>query len=109
MSDAGEQPIKVVQSSSFEKTLKQLKHKQHDLVDDEIEKIIKDPTVGEQKKGDLSHLWVHKFRLGGQQVLLGYSWVEDRLEIHLLSLGSHENFYKKAKQRRKADLQLVQK
>jgi hypothetical protein len=78
------------------------------VVEDEIEKIIEDPEIGEQKKGDLAFLRVHKFQLDKQLALLGYSWIEDRLEIYLLQLGSHENFYKKMKGQRKLDQKLIQ-
>ena len=77
------------------------------MVEDEIEKIIEDPEIGEQKKGDLAFLRVHKFQLDKQLALLGYSWIEDRLEIYLLQLGSHENFYKKIKGQRKVDQKLI--
>jgi len=40
-------------------------------------------------------------------VLLGYSWVEQRLALYLLSLASHENFYDEMKKARKADLSLT--
>lgn len=77
------------------------------MVEDEIEKIIEDPEIGGQKKGDLAFLRVHKFQLDKQLALLGYSWIEDRLEIYLLQLGSHENFYKKIKGQRKVDQKLI--
>jgi len=50
---------------------------------------------------------VHKFDFGNSQALLGYSWNETNIEIYLLSLGSHENFYKKMKSSRKADIKLI--
>ena len=50
---------------------------------------------GEQKKGDLSYLWVHKFKIEGKELLLGYSWVEHKLQLHLLTVGTHENYYQK--------------
>jgi mRNA-degrading endonuclease RelE of RelBE toxin-antitoxin system len=96
--------INVYESRRFEKAIKKLKEAQLKVVEDEIEKIIEDPEIGEQKKGDLAFLRVHKFQLDKQLALLGYSWIEDRLEIYLLQLGSHENFYKKMKGQRKVDM-----
>ncbi|HAL9897713.1 TPA: type II toxin-antitoxin system RelE/ParE family toxin, partial [Escherichia coli] len=55
----------------------------------------------------LSFLRVHKFQLNNQQVLLGYSWLDDKLELYLLSIGPHENFYTDQKKHRKADLKLI--
>lgn len=60
-----------------------------------------------QKKGDLAHIRVHKFSVHDEQVLLGYNWNEGSLTLTLMSLGPHENFYRKLKQRRQADLKLL--
>lgn len=89
--------IKVFQSGRLEKTLNKLADKERAIVEDEIDLIIENPEIGEQKKGDLSYLRVHKFRLNNQLALLGYSWQQKKLEIYLLHLGSHENFYDKMK------------
>lgn len=101
--------IKVFETSRFGKALKKLPEPQLQAVEDEIEIIIDNPDIGELKKGDLSHLRVHKFKLNGQQVLLGYSWVEEAIELYLLHVGSHENFYQKQKSQRKADLRFMGK
>ena len=101
------QEIDVYQSRRFEKSLSKLPEAQLKIVEDEIDRVINDPLMGEMKKGDLSFLRVHKFQLNNQQVLLGYSWVEDKLELYLLSIGPHENFYTDQKKHRKADLKLI--
>ena len=88
-------------------TFKKLAESEKVLVEDEVDKIIDDPDIGEQKKGDLIHLWVHKFKMDGQEVLLGYSWNEDALIITLMNIGPHENFYREAKKRRAADLKII--
>ncbi|NIF21679.1 type II toxin-antitoxin system RelE/ParE family toxin [Candidatus Pantoea multigeneris] len=102
-----EQEIEVFQSSRFEKAFNRLNKMEQDSVDDEIDRIIENPEIGERKKGDLSYLWVHKFYLGKQQYLLGYSWLGQKLEIYLLSMGTHENYYDEQKRQRKADLKLI--
>lgn len=99
--------IDVYESRRFEKALSKLHDSQLKIVEDEIDKIIDDPELGELKKGDLSHLRIHKFMMDNQQVLLGYSWVDDKIEIYLLQLGPHENFYQKMKGQRKGDLSLI--
>lgn len=99
--------IEVYQSSRFEKVFKRLTKEEQDSVDEEIERIIENPEIGEQKKGDLSYLWVHKFYMGKQQYLLGYTWLKHKLVIYLLSLGTHENYYDEQKRHRKADLKLL--
>ncbi|ENM3787760.1 type II toxin-antitoxin system RelE/ParE family toxin [Vibrio cholerae] len=99
--------VEVFQTNRFEKQMNKLSQKHCELVEDEIDKIIDNPEIGTRKKGDLSHLWVHKFKLDKQEVLLGYSWIEDKLELYLLNIGSHENYYDSMKKSRKADLKLI--
>jgi mRNA-degrading endonuclease RelE of RelBE toxin-antitoxin system len=99
--------VKVFETRRFEKALDKLPEAQLKVVEDEIENIIEDPEIGELKKGDLSHLRVHKFKMNKNQVLLGYSWFEEKLELYLLQIGPHENFYQKQKTQRKADLKLM--
>lgn len=83
----------VFASRVFEKALDKIDEEILALVEDEIEKVVDDPTMGVQKKGDLSYLRVHKFKVDGQEVLLGYSWKEQKLNLYLLNIGPHENFY----------------
>ncbi len=101
------QEIEVYESSRFEKAFSRLTKDDQDSVDEEIERIIANPEIGERKKGDLSYLWVHKFYMGKQQYLLGYTWQNQKLQIYLLSLGTHENYYEEQKRYRKADLKLI--
>lgn len=107
MSDV-QRNIDVYESRRFEKALAKLPQAQLIVVEDEIEKIIDNPEIGEQKKGDLSHIRVHKFKLNNQLALLGYSWIDNKLEVYLLHLESHENFYQQLKNKRKIDLKFVQ-
>ncbi len=89
--------IEVYQTNRFEKALDKLPQQFRSVVEDEIDAIVENPELGELKKGDLSYLRVHKFKLNNQLTLLGYSWNQSQLIIHLLSLGSHENFYQQQK------------
>ncbi|CFQ49426.1 Uncharacterised protein [Yersinia frederiksenii] len=101
------QTIDVYESGRFAKALSRLSEQQLTVVEDQIEQIIANPEMGELKKGDLSYLRVHKFQLNHQLTLLGYSWVEQKIELYLLSLSSHENFYQEQKRLRKTDLKLI--
>jgi hypothetical protein len=51
-----------------------------------------EPTIGEQKKGDLSYLRVYKFNMVNQLTLLGYSYEVGTVTLELIALGPHENF-----------------
>lgn len=99
--------IEVLEVPRFKKQFKKLSDDDQELVADQIDLIIDNPLLGEQKKGDLSHVRVHKFILNNAQVLLGYSWQANKLQLVLLSIGPHENFYKGLSARRKADLKHI--
>jgi hypothetical protein len=87
--------IQVHQSTLFRRAYKRLHPNEKADVDDAIAEIIKDPTVGEPKKGDLAAVFVYKFRCNGQLTLLAYEY--DAVSRLLLLLGSHENFYRTLK------------
>lgn len=87
----------IKQSTSFKRTAKKLSKQQKKTLDDEIKKLVKDPKIGEPKKGDLDFLWVHKFKFSNQEFLLGYMYEDDELILTLLKLAVHENFYRDIK------------
>ncbi len=93
MSEGQKDPkIDVYETRRFSKALSKLSEDLLTIVEDEIDRIIDNPEIGEQKKGDLSFLRVHKFQLNNQLALLGYCWVEGKIELYLLNFGSHKNF-----------------
>ena len=62
------------------------------IVDNQVRKILKDPAIGQEKKGDLRGVFVHKFKIQSTQYLLSYRFVGDNLE--LIMTGPHENYYR---------------
>jgi len=44
--------MKIYQSRSFENKIKRFSKKEKNILDQEIKKIIEDPSFGEEKKGD---------------------------------------------------------
>ncbi|MCL2830028.1 MAG: type II toxin-antitoxin system RelE/ParE family toxin [Betaproteobacteria bacterium] len=66
-------------------------------VDAAVAAVAQNPDAGEKKKGDLSQLWVYKFRCKGQLYLLGYTRDDVVRLVYLEALGSHENFYRDLK------------
>lgn len=91
--------IKVLQTNLFSKKIKKLSAKQKSDLDKAVRLIMTDPLVGQEKRGDLIGVFVHKFKSSGQQFLLAYEWDEDSRT--LLMIGVHENFYKNLKRFRK--------
>ena len=90
-------PIRVVQTRTFAKKVKRLKPNQKKDLDQAIKALINSPLLGEQKKGDLQYLRVYKFKMNKQLTLLGYTFEEGELVLQLITLGSHENFYRDLK------------
>lgn len=90
--------MKILQTNRFRKAYKNLHSNQLPPVNQAIADVIEDPDVGERKIGDLSWLRIHKFKLSGQLMLLGYS-IEDTQEVILtfIDLAPHENFYRDLK------------
>jgi len=87
--------IQVFQTPLFSKIKKKLKKNQIKDLDNAVREIIKNPELGEQKKGDLADVWVYKFRMVDRENLLAYQW-DDKTRT-LISLGVHENFYRDIK------------
>ena len=71
------------------------------LLEDAIEVIQNDPTLGELKVGDLAGIRVYKFNLLHQLILLAYFY-DEKEQVTLLWFGSHENFYRELKNQMKA-------
>ena len=88
--------MKIYQSRSFEKKVKKMSMSEKDSLDQEIKLIAEDPAIGEEKKGDLRDVFVHKFKLETTQYLLAYRKVGGDLE--LVMIGPHENYYRDLKQ-----------
>lgn len=89
--------VSVLQTPTFKKVVKKLKPNQKKDLDTAIKALMKDPKLGEQKKGDLAFLREHKFKMNKQLTLLGYSFDQGQLILELMALGSHENFYRDIK------------
>ncbi len=58
--------------------------------------IAKNPQTGEAKKGDLKGVYVYKFKVLDKEYLLAYL-IPVKGEIKLLTIGTHENFYRDIK------------
>ena len=87
----------ILQTPTFKKAVKRLHQNQKADLDQAIKQLIENPRLGEQKKGDLAFLFVHKFKMVKQLTLLGYSYQEGTVTLELIALGAHENFYRDLK------------
>ena len=84
--------MKILQSRSFKKKVRKFNKNEKLYLDEEIKKIIKDPTVSIEKKGDLKGIFVHKFKVNVSLYLLSYRSVAEGIE--LITIGLHENYYR---------------
>ncbi|WP_374358512.1 type II toxin-antitoxin system RelE/ParE family toxin [Pseudoduganella danionis] len=92
--------LEVLVTPSFARAIKKLRPKDKLVVDTAVRAIASDPALGLEKKGDLAGIFVYKFKLNRQEVLLAYQLHPDKLHaisVLLLSLGPHENFYRELK------------
>ena len=87
--------VEVTQASAFARTYKKLHLLQKKDVDTAVEVIVSNHLVGDAKRGDLSGVYVYKFKSQTQLLLLAYAF--DPQTRHLLLLGTHENFYRDLK------------
>ena len=87
--------MNIYQSKSFENKIKKFNKTQKSALDIEIRKIIANPDIGTEKKGDLKGVFIHKIKIKASQYLLSYRHVSDGIE--LITIGSHENYYRSLK------------
>ena len=84
--------MKIYQSRSFEKRIRRMHKQEKEVLDREIRNISENPSIGEEKRGDLRGIFVHKFRIKAAEYLLAYRMVGENLE--LIMIGPHENYYR---------------
>jgi len=93
-------PLTVLVTPSFARTAKKLHASDKKILDDTVKDIAAKPLLGEEKKGDLAGVFVHKFKLNNRETLLAYQLQPDKFtpnEVVLLAVGPHENFYTQLK------------
>ncbi len=87
--------MKIYQSRIFEDKVKKFSNQEKEILDDEIKKIVENPLIGEEKKGDLRGVYVYKFTIRSLQYLLSYRMLKSDLE--LIMIGPHQNYYRELK------------
>ena len=85
----------ILQSRSFERKVKKFTKREKNTLNELIRRIMDNPFIGSEKKGDLRGVYVHKFKLQTVQYLMAYRFVGGDLE--LVMIGPHENYYRELK------------
>ena len=88
--------MQILVTPTFRRTVKKLRTAQKADLDEAVQQIVGDPSIGEMKVGDLAGVQVHKFRMGNLVTLVAYR-VLDESRLKLLMVGPHENFYRALK------------
>ena len=87
--------MKILQSRSFERKVKKFTKAQKNRLDKEVHKIINNPSIGSERKGDLRGVFVHKFEIQTDQYILAYRFFGN--DLGLIMIGPHENYYRDLK------------
>ena len=92
--------MKIIQSPLFARKIKRFFDFEKKELDKQVKLITENPGIGEEKKGDLKGILIRKFKITTKQYLLAYRIKGDVLE--LITIGSHENYYRDLKNYLKA-------
>lgn len=87
--------LQISQTPLFGRKVKKFTKKEKAALDKQVKAIIENPEIGVEKKGDLKGIRVHKYKFNRQELLLAYRF--DEPEILLITIGSHENYYRDLK------------
>ena len=88
--------MRILVTPTFDRAAKKLHRSQKAELDEAVKTVAGDAQIGEEKVGDLAGIRVYKFRMSNQLYLLSYR-ILDEDSIKLLTVGSHENFYRDLK------------
>ena len=85
--------MRIIQSRTFEKRVRRFRKQEKTILDRQVRRIAKDPSVGQEKRGELRGVFVHKFKIHATQYLLSYR-MADTDTLELIMMGPHENYYR---------------
>ena len=84
------------QTPRFSRLYKKLGKRQLSALHNVMDVVLKNPEIGTEKVGDLSGLFVYKFKIGQEEWLLGYSFNANKV-LTWHAIGQHQNFYRDVK------------
>ncbi len=85
--------MKVVQSRLFAKRARRFQKQEKQVLDQQVRAILDNPEIGQEKRGELRGVFVHKFKMHTTQYLLAYRIKENEI-LELIMIGPHENYYR---------------
>jgi len=84
-------------TTRFSRSYKKLFKRELESIHQAMDAIVKKPEIGTEKIGDLSNLFVYKFKVGKSEWLLGYTFNASKKIVTWHSIGQHENLYRDTK------------
>jgi len=87
----------IQQTNIFKRRVKKMHKTEKKALDEAVQVIAANPTIGEPKIGDLAGIYIFKYKHNSQLYLLAYSYIEDKLILTFIDHGTHENFYRDLK------------
>lgn len=85
--------MKVLQSRSFARSIRKFRKQEKIILDQQVHAIVNDPSIGQEKRGELKGVFVYKFKIHTTQYLLSYR-LRDSETLELIMIGPHENYYR---------------
>ena len=85
--------MKILQSRLFARSIRKFHRQEKKALDNEIRKIMRNPEIGQEKRGELKGVFVHKFKIRTTLYLLSYK-LNDPKTLELIMIGPHENYYR---------------
>lgn len=76
--------MKVIQSGIFKRKVKKLVKAQKLQLDEAVMAILTQPDIGDEKKGDLQGVYVHRFPMNNITYLIAYRFSTETLELLML-------------------------
>ena len=85
--------MRIVQSRLFAKRARRFRKQEKQVLDKQVRAILDNPRIGQEKRGELRGVFVHKFKMHTTQYLLAYRIMENEV-LELIMIGPHENYYR---------------
>lgn len=85
--------MKVLQSRSFARSIRKFRKQAKNILDQQVRTIVNNPSIGQEKRGELKDVFVYKFKIHTTQYLLSYR-LGDPETLELIMIGPHENYYR---------------
>ena len=85
--------MRIIQSRTLERRVRRFRKQEKKVLDQQVRKLARDPSIGQEKHGELRGVFIHKFKIHATQHLLAYR-MADADTLELIMIGPHEIYYR---------------